>query len=370
MFLFHKKQQIADLQLIVDGLNAEKKALLADVKQKQSQIQEQESLLNSAKEAAKGLNGLLENFVSFALSMGQTQTSLADLSQGMKNEKVQVGEEQALSLKNKDVIKAIANNLSGLAKVSDSAAQRVEQLDARAQQVDGILQLIRGIAEQTNLLALNAAIEAARAGEQGRGFAVVADEVRSLAGRTATATTDIAQLVEQIRTDSTQSLAQMKNLAQMAAQYSQDGASATQSMDELANRAAMMEVRISGSALKGFCELVKMDHLIYKFRVYQVLFGLSQEDESAFASHETCRLGQWYYSGEGKTCFSHLNGFQQMEAPHKRVHEFAIKALRANQTKDYKHINQYMAQMESASLQVLDQLDQLAQSGQKELPCH
>lgn len=80
----------------------------------------------------------------------------------------------------------------------NASSQSVAQLSARAQDVGAILDTISAIAEQTNLLALNAAIEAARAGEQGRGFAVVADEVRSLAGRTQDATTEIRNLVEDL----------------------------------------------------------------------------------------------------------------------------------------------------------------------------
>ena len=83
----------------------------------------------------------------------------------------------------------------GIADELGNVAQKVEALSEQSERISSIVQVIRGIAEQTNLLALNAAIEAARAGEQGRGFAVVADEVRNLAARTSQATVEINEVV-------------------------------------------------------------------------------------------------------------------------------------------------------------------------------
>ena len=88
-------------------------------------------------------------------------------------------------------------------------ADTIGQLEQQCSQIGGVISVIRGIAEQTNLLALNAAIEAARAGEQGRGFAVVADEVRSLANRTQGATVEIQQMIEQLQSGARASVTAM-----------------------------------------------------------------------------------------------------------------------------------------------------------------
>ncbi|MFZ2319024.1 MAG: methyl-accepting chemotaxis protein, partial [Pseudomonas sp.] len=93
------------------------------------------------------------------------------------------------------VVQHTVEVMQGIAGELNRAAEGISAVSEQSEMISSIVQTIRGIAEQTNLLALNAAIEAARAGEQGRGFAVVADEVRSLAGRTSQATVEIVEVV-------------------------------------------------------------------------------------------------------------------------------------------------------------------------------
>lgn len=109
-------------------------------------------------------------------------------------------------------LKAIESLAGNVASTGD----QVKALSSRAQDISKVVEVIRAIAEQTNLLALNAAIEAARAGEQGRGFAVVADEVRALAHRTQQSTQEIEQMITAIQADSTQAVGAMNVSAQMA----------------------------------------------------------------------------------------------------------------------------------------------------------
>lgn len=101
----------------------------------------------------------------------------------------------------KDTLDSAVNGVSALASDMDQASSAIGQVATRSDDINRIIEVIRGIAEQTNLLALNAAIEAARAGEQGRGFAVVADEVRTLASRTRESTDEISNMIDGLQSD-------------------------------------------------------------------------------------------------------------------------------------------------------------------------
>jgi hypothetical protein len=143
-------------------------------------------------------------------------------------------------------------------------------------------------------------------------------------------------------------------------------------MRSLFDLSRRMEGTITASALRSFVEVAKIDHLVYKFEVYRVLMGVSQKTISDFASHTNCRLGKWYYEGEGHDCFSKLPGYASMEKPHREFHDVGLAALTANAAGDVETCFARIADMELVSLKVLADLEHIATSaeGDTSLLCH
>ena len=137
-------------------------------------------------------------------SVAEITSNAAEAADSARNASVEAD-------KGKSVVESTVKGIRELADNVTHSAETINQLQEDTNRVNVVLEVIRGIAEQTNLLALNAAIEAARAGEQGRGFAVVADEVRNLASRTQESTQEINQMLEQLQSAASQAVSMMES---------------------------------------------------------------------------------------------------------------------------------------------------------------
>lgn len=273
------------------------------------------------------LSGLKTNSLLSNLKLAQVDLSEMTKQMGRMEEITRSSADTALAGQNS--IGEVTGQLRSLVEMINEIQKSSTRLNERSQEVIEALSLITQIADQTNLLALNAAIEAARAGEHGRGFAVVADEVKKLAENTKQAAGSIEEIIHGFSSATGNMSASSRTIGELADHFQEVIACFEVDFNQVADGAKSSYETIAYAQGVSNASLVKLDHMIYlqnAYRAYELGVG-SPEWQAAGMDHHECRFGRWYDSGEGVNVFKHLPSYEAIMIPHEQVHSSVHKVM-------------------------------------------
>ncbi|CAH6840367.1 Chemotaxis protein [Vibrio chagasii] len=231
----NSKDEIGTLAHHVNAFIAKLQEIVRDIADSSSQLNEQSEVsTNVARQTSDGLTVQLHEISQIATAVHEMSATAEEVANN-----AQMTADSAISStenceQGKRVIIRNQDSITNLARQVENASGIIQELEKNALDINAILSTISDIAEQTNLLALNAAIEAARAGEQGRGFAVVADEVRVLSQRTHSSTDEIREMIETLQKNSVSAVESMQRSQDLAQSSVDDANNATTALEEIA----------------------------------------------------------------------------------------------------------------------------------------
>ncbi|GAA0730507.1 hypothetical protein GCM10008905_31900 [Clostridium malenominatum] len=402
---------------MIDYVCMEKKKSVLQVNELLRFITEMEFI----KEMINGVRVQSDTFHNITASSEEMATAIDDVSNFIQSVADTTNITENLAVDGGQHVNKAFSFVNESFKDIDGINKQMKGVMEKTEKINEIIDIVKGIADQTNLLALNAAIEAARAGEHGKGFAVVADEVRKLAEHTKKSVSEIQLNIGELKSDIGNSVVRVDEITdkldsgkslvndslnsintiitkvkevndsvtQISVNIEEQTAITTEitrdiyNLNELtdnllnecdrtgkaifdvSNMVNKIRLNMISSELcledKELLDICISDHLIWKWRVYNMILGYDKIDINNIGTHKECRLGKWYY-GDHSNKFKNHNAFNDLESYHIRLHELAKEATISYNKKDIENAEKALKEMDICSKKVIEDLEQLKNS--------
>jgi len=280
-------------------------------------------------------NSLNKNLSNMQDDLSKNTTMINEISKDADG----ISRESGIGMEN---IKTITDDMQRLMQSVSKTDSAINQFSHRIGEVSSVVGIIKDIAEQTNLLALNAAIEAARAGEHGRGFAVVADEVRKLAEKTQKATSEITSSIAVIEQEMADIIDDSNVITELSCASNENVMSFAEIFEKIKEESRRLSIGSKTMEKQIFMALAKIEHIIFKYDTYG--FIIQGNINKEIPSETECRLGVWIDGGKA-------NVGVQLRENHKLLHTSIKNALECIKDPNYynksESIYEYYVDMET-----------------------